>query len=231
MGPRSRRVGLEWRPGPPFGVAKRLHNPMDVVNLWFGSESGWRRATGPTRGATRGFLGVVGRSVPHREGSAPPGSPGDGCDFLVRAEVAQEAYAAFWATDLWACMGPRSRQVGLEWRPGPPLGVAERVQNPMDFSEFVVWERADMAPSDKADKKSNTRALECCGSIGATPGGLRADRLPRGQLRFPRSRGSGPERPTPRSEQLTFARLWARGAAGLASSGVRAHPSGSQKAT
>ena len=166
-----------------------------------------------------------------RTGRAPrrPASPGTAAISSFARKWPQEAYAAFWATDLWALMGPRSRLVGLEWRPGSPFGVAERLQNPMDFSEFVVWERSEVAPSDKADKKSNTRALECCGSIGATPGGLRADRLPRGQLRFPRSRGSGPERPTPRSEQLTFARLWARGAAGLASSGVRAHPSGSQK--
>ena len=81
MGPRGPQVGPRWRPSWGLGAAKRLQNPMDFDDFWFGSKSRWHRATRPTGRATRGLLSVVGRSVPHRESSTPRDSPrGDSCD-------------------------------------------------------------------------------------------------------------------------------------------------------
>ena len=37
----------------------------------------------------------------------------------------------------------------------------------MVFQRFVVWKQVKVAPSNKTNKKSNKRAPECLGSIGA----------------------------------------------------------------
>ena len=66
-------------------------------------------------------------------------------------------------------MGPMGPQVSLKWLPSPPFGVAKRLQNPMDFNKFVVLKQVKVAPSNKADKKSSKRAVECSGPIGAPP--------------------------------------------------------------
>ena len=126
------------------------------------------------------------------------------------ARGAQEANNTFWPTDLGVLMGPMGPQVGFRWRPSPPFGVAKRLQNPMDVYEFAAWKQVKVAPSNKADKKSSKGTVECSCSIGAPPGELRTTRLPRGQLRFPCSRGWGPTRPITISGSRAFGRLWAQ---------------------
>ena len=105
----------------------------------FGELVVWKRVgVAPSNGADeRGQRGGswvlwVGRC---RTGRAPrrPAPPGTAAISSFARKWPQEAYAAFWATDLWALMGPRSRLVGLEWRPVSPFGVAERLQSPVYF--------------------------------------------------------------------------------------------------
>ena len=46
---------------------------------------------------------------------------------------------------------------------------AKKLQKPMLFKRFVVWKQVKAAPSNKTKKKSNKRARECLGPIGAPP--------------------------------------------------------------
>ena len=81
------------------------------------------------------------------------------------------------------------------------------------YGSMALWLDGSMALwlyGTKADKKSSKGTVECSGSIGAPPGELHTTRLPRGQLRFPCSRGWGPKRPMARSGPRAFGRLWAQ---------------------
>ena len=45
---------------------------------------------------------------------------------------------------------------------------SEKLQKPMVCERFVVWKHVKLVASHKTNKKSDKRALECSGPIGAT---------------------------------------------------------------
>ena len=64
-------------------------------------------------------------------------------------------------------MAPRSSQSGPKGPPGGAIGGSENFEKQSLFDRFVVWKQVQVTPSNKTNKKSNKRGLECVCSIGA----------------------------------------------------------------
>ena len=99
----------------------------------------------------------------------------------------------------------------------------------MEFERLVVWQQVKVAPSNNTYNKNNKRVFECVCSIGAPPEELHTARLPRGQLRFPRSRGSGPKGSMPGFDPGTLGRSWPQEAPKWGPRASLEEPLGAQK--
>ena len=122
-----------WAPmasQPTLWVARGVLVTMDVVALWFRSKSRKHLATGPTRRAAKGPLSVLGRSVPHRTSSTQAGSPGDSCDFFVRAEVAPRDLWHVLSRRPWGVYGAKKPRSWLQVAPKPTPKDCKKATKP-----------------------------------------------------------------------------------------------------